>query len=70
MVRQYYYLASVAEGYGVTKFWDHVVKAENAEMAKYLYSEEYFKMFGNYPIAVAVKRTNKATYEDINYRDF
>jgi hypothetical protein len=70
MARQYYYLANVAEGFGATKFWDHVVKAENPEMAKKLYTEEYNKMFGNYPLAVAVKRTNKATYEDINNREF
>ena len=70
MARQYYYLANVADGFGATKFWDHVVKAENAEQAKKLYSEEYFKKFENYPIAVSVKRTNKATYEDINNREF
>ena len=70
MTRQYYYLANVAEGFGATKFWDYVVKAENSEKAKKLYSEEYNKMFGHYPVAVVVKRTNKATYEDINNREF
>ena len=70
MTRQYYYLANVAEGFGATKFWDHVVKAENSEKAKKLYSEEYNKMFGHNPISVVVKMTNKATYEDINNREF
>lgn len=70
MIRQYYYLANVAEGFGATKFWDYVVKAENSEKAKKLYSEEYNKMFGHNPVAVVVKRTNKATYEDINNREF
>ena len=69
MNRLYYYIANVDDGFGATHFWDHVVKAQNAEQAKKKYPEEYFKMFGEYPVAVAVKRTDKATYNDVNFRE-
>lgn len=70
MARQYYYIANVADGFGASHFWDYCVKAENVEQAKKIYSEEYYKMFGNRPVAVRVKRTNKATYVDINNREY
>lgn len=70
MKRTYYYLANIEEGFGENAFWDHVVKEENAEHAKKLYADLYFAKFGNYPIAVSVKRTDKATFEDVNMRDF
>lgn len=66
MKRLYYYLADLSEGYAQTQFWQHCVRAENADMAKKEYAKQYFEIFGNYPISVDVVRTDKATFEDIN----
>lgn len=66
MKRLYYYIADLSEGFGQTQFWQHCVRAENADMAKQIYAKQYFEIFGNYPISVSVMRTDKATFEDIN----
>ena len=67
-MRQYYYIADIDHSSQYLNGWVHCVRGINAEDAKKKYSKEYFEKFGNYPIAVSVKRTSKATFLDINYR--
>lgn len=63
--RKYYYWCDTPSSY---QYYDEVIYAENASQAEELFIESYIKLFDCIPLDVHTRRTDKATYLDVNFR--